>query len=171
MVSLENSELPIGRLLGRNAHLYLGALNTRLDHLEIERYYAPLIIIEHFYPQTSQQEIADHLGINKAAMVRILNYLTRHGYIKREIDKGDKRRNRIHLTPKAAANMKQIHEAVKELNKACSQNVTYEDWGTFLKVLKKMNENLLQLPGREIVVNIRSRKQEIKSGAKGSPGK
>jgi len=163
MVSGNNGELPIGRLLGRNAHLYLGALNIKLDHLEIERYYAALILIEHFYPQTSQQEIADHLGINKAAMVRILNYLTRHGYIKRELDREDKRRNRIRLTPKATAKMRHIHDAVKELNDSCAKDISKTDWATFLKVLKKMNENLVRLPGREIIVNIRSRKQTLKS--------
>ena len=158
MMSFNDTKLPIGRLLGRNAYLYLGALTGKLDHLEIERYFTALILIEQYYPTTSQQQIADHLGINKAAMVRILNYLTRHGFVIRETDKSDGRKHRVRLTTKAIAHMPQIHQAVEELNSFCAKNISKGEWKTFLKVLNKMNENLRSLPSREIVVQIRSKK-------------
>lgn len=156
----------MGRLLWRNGHLYFGALNSKLDRLEIERYFSALIIIEDEYPNTSQQEIADRLGVNKVVMVRILNYLTQHGYIIRETDKTDRRKHRIVLTNKALNRMPEIHRAVDELNDLCSKNVCSDDWNTFLNVLKQVHTNLSALPSRELIVHIRSKKNNVHSKSK-----
>lgn len=166
MVSLDDKRLPLGRLLWRNGRLYFGALHRKLDQLEIERYFSALIMIENDYPRTSQQEIADHLGIDKATMVRILNYLTHHGYIIREFDISDKRKHRICLTPKATSRMPRIYKAVKELNDACSKNVSKDEWKIFLKVLKQVDENLESLPSRELVVHVRTKKESSSRGLK-----
>ncbi|MBA3649694.1 MAG: MarR family transcriptional regulator [Chitinophagales bacterium] len=152
------NQLPVARLLWRNAHLYLGALNSKLDQLDIERYFSALIMIENEYPRSSQQEIADQLGVDKAAMVRILNYLTSHGYVIRESDKNDKRKHRIRLTEKAARRMKEIHGAVKELNEYCSSQVSKGDWGIFMNVLQQMYLNLKALPSRDLIINVRRKK-------------
>jgi DNA-binding MarR family transcriptional regulator len=159
MISIDDKRLPLGRLLWQNGRLYFGALHRKLDQLEIERYFSALIMIENEYPHTSQQEIADHLGINKATMVRILNYLTHHGYIIREFDGSDKRKHRICLTTKATSRMPRIYKAVKELNDACAKNVRKEEWKIFLKVLNQVEENLVALPSRELVVHFRTKKE------------
>jgi len=153
-------QLPLGRKLSRASRLYLGALTRKLDQLEIDRHFSALMMIEKNYPNTSQKELASHLGVDKATMVRMLNYLTNHGYIIRENEERDKRQHRIRLTSKAASRMKKIHEAVNDLNDFCAGNVNKSEWKTFLKVLDQMKENLLSLPQNEMVFQIRKRKNK-----------
>lgn len=167
MVSLDDRRLPIGRLLWRNGRLYFGALSKKLYKLNIERYFSALIMIEEDYPHTSQQEIADHLGINKAAVVRILNYLTKQGYVIREPDETDGRKHRIALTPKAVNRMPQVHKAVQELNVFCAKNASAAEWKIFLKVLKQVHENLTALPAHELIVNVRTKKESPGRRTKG----
>jgi DNA-binding MarR family transcriptional regulator len=151
-------QLPLGRALGRASRLYLGALTSKLDHLEIDRHFSALMMIERNYPNTSQKELAHHLGVDKATMVRMLNYLTHHGYIIRESEERDKRQHRIKLTPKAITRMRQIHDAVNDLNDFCAKKVSKSEWKIFLRVLDMMKENLLSLPLNDMVIQIRKRK-------------
>ncbi|MFI5135942.1 MAG: MarR family winged helix-turn-helix transcriptional regulator [Chitinophagales bacterium] len=160
MKTSNQNQLPLGRLLGRASRLYLGALTRKLDHLEIDRHYSALMMIERNYPNTSQKELAHHLGVDKATMVRMLNYLTHHGYIIRESEERDKRQHRIRLTSKAATRMKKIHDAVNDLNDFCAGKVNRNEWKIFLRVLDQMRENLLSLPQNEMVFQIRKRKSK-----------
>ena len=158
MHSNNHLQLPLGRTFNRLSRLYLGALSSKLDHLEIDRYYTVLMVIENNYPHTSQKELAHHIGVDKASMVRMLNYLTQHGYIIRESEEDDKRQHRVRLTPKATTRMRQIHEAVADLNEFCAKKVSRSEWKTFLRVLDVMKENLLSLPMNDMVIQIRKRK-------------
>lgn len=47
-----------------------------------------------------QQELADTIGIDKAAATRALSRLEQSGYIRREPDKEDRRATRVYLTAK-----------------------------------------------------------------------
>ena len=47
-----------------------------------------------------QQELADIIGIDKAAVTRALARLERNGYIRRTADERDGRATRVFLTPK-----------------------------------------------------------------------
>jgi len=155
------NEFPLARLLARVSRLYLGALTSKLDQLEIDRHFSALMFIEKNYPNTSQKELAHQIGVDKTSMVRILNYLTHHGYIIRESEEADKRRHRIRLTPKAVTKMRHIHAAVNDLNEYCARNVTRGEWKTFLKVIDQMKDNLQSLPVNEMVIQIRKRKNSV----------
>jgi MarR family transcriptional regulator for hemolysin len=161
MNTTAQNEFPLARLLARVSRLYLGALTNKLDQLEIDRHFSALMFIEKNYPKTSQKELAEQIGVDKASMVRILNYLTHHGYIIRESEEADKRRHRIRLTPKAVTKMRHIHTAVNDLNEYCAQKITKAEWKTFLKVIDQMKENLQALPVNEMVFQIRKRKSSV----------
>ena len=53
--------LPLGRSLAILAKTYYGALTKQLEHLEIERYYSILILIENHGADCTQQFICDEL--------------------------------------------------------------------------------------------------------------
>lgn len=76
-------KIPLGRSLSLLAKTYFGALTKRLEHLEVERYYSILIIIENGGTGCTQQHICNSLGIDKVSMVRILDYLIEKNLLKK----------------------------------------------------------------------------------------
>ena len=108
--------LPLGRSLALLAKTYFGALTKRLEHLEVERYYSILILIEDADKGCTQQFICDHLKIDKVSMVRILDYLTQKKYVKKVQNPEDRREYFVQLTPKAKKVMPEIHAAIDGLN-------------------------------------------------------
>src|SRR5580698_3538584 len=91
----------ISRLLFRTARKYLGVLARELTHLDLERNFAVLILIEESGKPMSQQELADYLHVDKAAIVRMINYLTSKNILERKVNPTDRRQYMLQLTPKA----------------------------------------------------------------------
>ena len=90
--------LPLGRSLAILAKTYYGALTKRLEHLEIERYYSILILIENHGAACTQQFICDELRMDKVSMVRIVDYLIEKKYVKKVVNPKDRREHFIQLT-------------------------------------------------------------------------
>lgn len=94
-------QLPLGKHLGVITRLYVGALSRRLDHLDLERHYSILILLEKNEQGCTQQYISNYLKVDKASMVRITDILAKKGYIKKQKSKVDRREHQICLTEKA----------------------------------------------------------------------
>jgi hypothetical protein len=77
---------PMGRGFGLLMKLYFGALTKKLEQLDIDRHYSILILLESCDGNCSQQYISNLLQIDKASMVRIIDYLVKKGCIKRGIN-------------------------------------------------------------------------------------
>ena len=73
---------PIGRRLDKIGKLFLAKLQTNLTHLDIERSFYPLLLIEAGNGLT-QQNLAQKLNCDKVQVVRIIDYLSSNGYVQR----------------------------------------------------------------------------------------
>jgi DNA-binding MarR family transcriptional regulator len=62
--------------------------------------YSPLLILYH-HDGLSQEELAQRVGVDKAAMKRSVDSLVASGYVRREHDAEDGRAWKLRLTPKA----------------------------------------------------------------------
>jgi MarR family transcriptional regulator for hemolysin len=82
------------------AKTYFGALTKRLEHLEIERYYSILILIENHGADCTQQFICDELKMDKVSMVRIVDYLVEKKYVKKVVNPKDRREHLFNLQKK-----------------------------------------------------------------------
>lgn len=74
-----------------------------------------LATIAHSPAESTQQEIANRIGIERATITRMLDSLELDGLVERLADPTDRRTNRIRLTPAGHAALADIQVIVKEL--------------------------------------------------------
>lgn len=155
-------KLPLGRSLALLAKTYFGALTKRLEHLEVERYYSILILIETSDSGCTQQYICDNLKIDKVSMVRILDYLTKKKYVKKVVNPKDRREHFVELTPKAKKVMPEIYKEIDSLNTLTFKGFSKEKQKEFYKNMTLIYENIEGLPAHKIFVNYKKANKEKK---------
>lgn len=158
MKKINHDGMPFGRALAILTKSYYGALTKRLEHLDIERYYSVLLIIEESENKCTQQDICDFLKIDKVTMVRIMDYLVNKKLIKKDVNPTDRREYVIALTKKAVAIMPSIHEAIESLNKDALKGIPKQKQKELHENLAMVQSNLNQLPSHKIFINYKKSK-------------
>ena len=102
---------PIGRKMDKVGRMFQAELQAELQHLDIERSFYPLMLIEAGNGIT-QQELADKLLCDKVQVVRIIDYLSYNGYVKRVQNQTDKRKYELTITEKARLVLPDIKKAI-----------------------------------------------------------
>lgn len=147
------NRLPLGRSLAILAKTYYGALTKRIEHLEIERYYSILILLENHGNECTQQFICDELRMDKVSMVRIVDYLMEKKYVKKVVNLNDRREHFIQLSKKAIDILPAIHQAIDEVNTAALKGINKEKQKELFDYLNTIQRNLAQLPSEKIFIN------------------
>ena len=156
------SYFPLGRRFSILMRLYYGALTKRLESLDIDRHYSILILLENPLIQCSQQYISDLLKIDKASMVRIVDYLVKKKYILRLVNPNDRREHQLCLTPKARKVLPGIHKAIEQLNVAAFSGMSAKQIKDFYAGLEILTNNLAEEPKNAIVINVKKLKSARK---------
>lgn len=155
-----NADLPIGTRALILSKLYYGALTKSLDKLDIERYYSVLFFL--YNNQNCCQQVAcDHLKIDKTAMVKVLDYLSKAGYIERKTNPKDRREHFICLSKKGEAQTKKIVKSFNTIDEKAFHHVSENDKKVFLKVMNSVSENLNSLPSDDLFFNYKKTKTKI----------
>ena len=89
----------------------------------------------------SQEEISEHLKIDKATTAKALKRLESDGYITRTVDEFDKRAYKVYITQKALDIKKEFMDTVRDWNNILASGLTNDEKEIVLKILKKMSEN------------------------------
>lgn len=144
---------PLGRNLSILAKLYVGALTKKLEDLEIEKHFSLLILIESQPCDCTQQFLCEKLQIDKASMVRFLDYLTKKGVIQRTQCKEDRREHHIVLTAKGKKIMEHIHDGVKQMNKTALKGLTAIQQKEFYQMMETIGKNLQNEPSHKVIIN------------------
>ncbi|HEV7231504.1 MAG TPA: MarR family transcriptional regulator [Bacteroidia bacterium] len=152
------SGFPLGRRFGLLMRLYFGALSKQLERLDIDRHYSILILLESSESQCSQQYLSDLLKIDKASMVRVIDYLVKKGYIKRRVNENDRRAHQLCLTDKAHKILPTIHAAIEGLNERATSGLSDKQIKNFYEGLDLLTSNLAGEPKHTIVVNVKKLK-------------
>ena len=160
---MENSlhfdkNLPLGRYLSLLTKSYIGALSKRMEHLGIERYYSIFLLVEATKEGCTQQYISDYLKIDKASLVKRLDYLCKKGLITRKVNPKDRREHNIILTEKGRKLLPEVHKAVSEINAAALHGLKPEQADIFYQALETIYENVKELPSYKVVVNFKKTK-------------
>jgi len=145
--------LPLGRSLAILAKTYYGALTKQLEHLEIERYYSILILIENFGMDCTQQFICDKLRMDKVSMVRIIEYLIAKKFVKKIVNPKDRREHFIQLTKKAIDILPVVHQAIVEVNTSALKGISKVKQKELYANLNTIHLNLTHLPSDKIYMN------------------
>jgi DNA-binding MarR family transcriptional regulator len=148
-------DAPMGLHFSNIAKQYIGVVTKKLSHLEIERYYYSIVVIERFGDTLTQQQLADLLCVDKVSMVRMVDYLVKKGYVKRKKNKSDRREYFLELTEKAKKYTDDIKSALKEANDATFKDISEEDIRSFYSLLEKIVSNLVALPADKVDLNYR----------------
>ena len=143
------SERPLGRTLSILGKSYLHLLRVRLKHLDIDRNYYALLLIGSMDGVITQQELALMLETDKVSIVRVVDYLTLKGYVKRIRKPDDMRKRSLKLTEKAILAIPEIRKSINELNELVLNGVDItriHELSETIRIIKSnMTENIQTL--------------------------
>lgn len=138
------NEQPLGRLLSMLGKGYLNLLRFRLQHLDIDRNYYALVLIERQDGIISQQELAVLLDSDKVSIVRIVDYLSEKGYVKRMRKSDDKRKHSLLLTQKGKLAIPEIKKSFSELNEIVLNGLENNQISDLTQTISRIKQNITQ---------------------------
>jgi MarR family transcriptional regulator, transcriptional regulator for hemolysin len=141
-VRKEYTKQPLGKLLSNIARTLLKTMNIKLNKLDIERNFYALILIEEGKGKITQQDLADLLESDKVRVVRIIDYLSDNGYVKRVKDSSDRRKYRLTLTKKAEMELPLIREAIAEVTETALKGLSVQKIEELYDNLNTIKNNL-----------------------------
>jgi len=141
-VDIQSCERPLGKLFSEMAKAYIGNFIARLSHLGISRNYYALVVIDHYKGNLSQTTLGQELFLDKASVVRMLDYLESEKCIVRKQNPDDRRAHLLELTPKALKMVPEIIKAVKETNAICLEMAEQMGCDNYQENMEKMQKAL-----------------------------
>jgi MarR family transcriptional regulator, transcriptional regulator for hemolysin len=137
-------EQPLGRMLSGLGKGYLHLLRSKLKHLDIDRNYYALVVIESQDGSITQQELALILDTDKVSIVRIIDYLSAKGYVQRIPKMDDRRKHSLVLTEKAKSSLPEIKQSFAELNKIVLNGLNNFQVSELFETISKLKSNLTE---------------------------
>jgi DNA-binding MarR family transcriptional regulator len=150
-----NTTTPFGLSFAQITKLYFGALSHMLEDLPLERHFTTLLMIDKATEKCTQQYLSVVLNIDKVSMVRIMDYLSEKGMIKRVVNPDDRREFFIVLTARGKKIMPDIYAAVKELNDIAMKGISIAKKKEFEESLRLVMENLANMPANNVNIKIK----------------
>ena len=140
----EFEESPLSLMFNTLFKKYYHAAEEQLSSEELDRYFYVLgLICKH--EEITQQCLANCLQIDKATVVRVIDYLTNKGLAKRTPHTEDRRAYIISPTAKGLKLAPKIEETFNNLNKLAFKGFSAEEKKMFLVLMAKMDNNLNNL--------------------------
>ena len=116
-------------------------LQDDLKHLDIDRSFYPLLLIESGNGIT-QQELADKLLCDKVQVVRIVDYLSSNGYVERIQNPTDKRKYELTITEKARLALPEIKKTLDKVTNIAVKSLSEDQVHELRKMLIIIESNL-----------------------------
>jgi len=132
---------PVERIMGKISKISQSIVQGNLSHLDIDRSFYPLLLIDAGNGIT-QQELARELSCDKVQVVRIIDYLSSNGYVERIPNKNDKRKYDLSVTDKARKVIPDIKKAFDELSFITLKGLTMKQKDELFTMLTIVVTNL-----------------------------
>lgn len=136
----------LGKTFIQLTQKYIGAVSAQLSHLEIDRHFYLLHYIASSDKPLTQKELAMVINEDKSSMVRVIDYLVDHGYVKRVQNRSDRRECFIVLTSKAEAIIPDIASAFDLVEQEARKDLDIVQVDNLLKDLETISDNFQRLP-------------------------
>jgi DNA-binding MarR family transcriptional regulator len=159
--NITSKDVPLSLALAMLAKKYYGVSSNLLAEKGTIRYHQTLYFISQ-NTDCTQQFLADYFDIDKASVVRIIDYLSDNGLVKREENKIDKRAYHIKLTAKGLKLIPTIKAAIETTNKATYKGISAAEQKLFLKTIEKILLNLSIMPSKQYIVEFLHEKKSKK---------
>ncbi len=150
---------PIGRLFSQLTKRYIGIVTHQLAHLPIERYYYVVYVLAHADGALTQKALGDQLGVDKASMVRIVDYLGKHNYLTRTVNPNDRREQLLTLTPAGKKAAGEIGKAFKLADDFCLDGLAPACRENFIGSLETVVGRLCDVEADQVLLNYKRIKQ------------
>lgn len=137
----ETKDSPLSLMFNMLFKKYYHAAEQELVGTELDRYFYVLgLICKH--EKITQQCLANCLQIDKATMVRVIDYLTDKGLVKRTPHSEDRRAYIISPTTKGLKIAPKIEATFSQLNKLAFNGFSAEEKKMFIEFMNRMDNNL-----------------------------
>jgi len=137
-------EQPLGRIFTLLGKGYLHLLRTKLQHLDIDRYYYTLVLIGSHAGEITQQELAFLLDTDKVSVVRMVDYLSGKGYVQRVRKINDRRKHDLLLTDKAKLALPEIIQSFSEMNELVLSGLSISRQGDLAEIIPKIKTKIIE---------------------------
>lgn len=154
------AKAPVSLYFNLLAKKYIGAVAKKLSHLEIDKYFYVLMVIDKHNNKITQQGLADYFQIDKASLVRILDYLATNSMLERKVNEQDRREHLLVLTYKAKQILPEIQAAYEEINQTALKGLSEQQIDAFYATLDTICTNLAEVPAEELFVNYKRIKKK-----------
>lgn len=144
--SAETKKVP-GILFHALHRTYMNAVQTELHARGLSDLGSPMILfILHHHGDhgeiASQRELAQTLRVSQATVATSLKSMERLGYVEKRLDDRDNRRNRIAITEKGTAAVKQCFEVCGEIDRRMMEGLSEQEAEDLDRLHHKMLDNL-----------------------------
>ena len=93
----------------------------------------------------THRELAQHMGIEAATLVRLVDHMEKEGLLKRCGSETDRRVKHLHLSTEGKKAVELIRDHAAELRKEILAGSSKEDIGIALNVLNNIRDNLAKI--------------------------
>ena len=133
----------LGYLLGRSLRVFKAQVANDVKRMDFELSLEQYVILYMINSSCDliQQDLANHLQKDKSLIVRQIDGLIEKQYLVRLINKEDKRKKNLILTPKGLEKMNKMNELIMEVSRKLLSGVSDNDYSTFRSVLNKIQKN------------------------------
>lgn len=132
----------VGYWLCVTGHAYERAMNEQLARQGITYRQCQVLAWLALEGEQSQTELAAHMDIEPATLVRVLDRMQRDGLVSRTGSTEDRRRNVIRPLAKAKPMWKKITAVAEEIRTQVTKGLTAQQIATFKQVCQAMQANL-----------------------------
>lgn len=150
--NINYAKLSVGTKALILSKLYYSVLSKSLEDLDVERYYSILFFLNE-NNGCNQQCICNNLAVDKTAMVKVIDYLIKVGFVDRNVNPDDRREHFIVLTKKGLKQTAEIVKAFQDIDKEIFSSIPKEEQAIFNNVMCKLSSKLKQLPANDLFFN------------------
>lgn len=150
---MHDPSVPLGKLFGLLTKRYIGLVTKQLEHLEIERYFYAVQLLHQADSPLTQNELAAAMHVDKAMMVRIIDYLCEKKYLQREVNPNDRRCHWLTLTPRGKETAPEIAAAFRNANAICLSAFDDGARSPFVDQLQSMCTHLSSVDADDIALD------------------
>ena len=147
--TMEHDNLPLGMVVGQMMHEMLKVLKKRdIEQAEVIlsiEQHAVLHILNERDSDVILKEMADAMGKDKSAILRIIDVLEKKELVRRAVDPKDRRKKYLMVTKKGVQVIGQFLEIEAELRTELKEGLTKEDMKTFYKVVRHIKAKAEQM--------------------------
>lgn len=138
--------------MARISEVYLSTLSTLMKPYGIERYFVALVYLGNRNEKTTQKELAEALKIDKVMAMRMVDYLSDKGLLKREQDCNDRRCQNLIVTKKGMELLPKVKEGIQQANELLLEGFSSSEKSQFKQSMDKIYLTIRSLPDPEFIV-------------------